>query len=111
MKLPIIVMEGNDVALYASVEALTTALEAPDVEAGTYEVFDCEAHPVLLGVAPGPLHRVVVRAVGEDAPVGAITRMLARALEQAFPESRRELSEFGLAELVDFAVKHLGYEG
>lgn len=111
MHFPIIVLEGNDVALYSTVAALTTALEAPDVEDATYDVFDAAGYPVLLGVSSGQPKRVVVRAVGDDAQVDRLTRLLADALGQSFSGSRRQLTELGLVELLEFAADRLGYEG
>jgi hypothetical protein len=69
---PFVLVEGRDVSLHPSLEALTSHVEAQDVRDGVYEAFDSEGRQVRLA-APSDLSAVTAE---QGDPAGDRLRVL-----------------------------------
>lgn len=111
MNPPLIVLEGRDVGLFASEEALTLKLEPPDVREGVYTVFDSRGRRVELGVEAGDLEAVLVTSIElEPAHEDELRAGLISGLVAGFGEAPGNLERLPLSELVDLAVHRYGFE-
>jgi hypothetical protein len=111
MSLPLIVVEGRDVGMFSTAEALTLKLEPPDVKAVTYTVFDSRGRRVELGVETGEVESVVVTGIEpEPTHEGELRSALISGLTAAFGEATEDLERLRLRELVDLAVQRFGID-
>ena len=75
MKYPIVLLEGNDVTMFATATDLSGYIEAIDVRAGVYYAFDSEGSPLELTVDSTGLVHAADRVGADSEP-----RKLAEAL-------------------------------
>ena len=93
------VQEGHDIGLFSSAEKLTLKLEAPDVEAGSYAVFDSRGRRIQLGVTQGSPNSVAIAAI-EPLPTHAdeLRSALIDGLSAAFDGPERGSAHMRLTE-------------
>ena len=108
---PIAVIEGNDVGLFSSEQALCLKLEAPEVLEAAHSVFDSEGRCLELGVSRDDGKSViVVSAAAEPSHQEALREALTDGLVAAFAVPRSQLEELTLAALVDYATQRFGFD-
>lgn len=109
MKMPLIVVDGNDVSLFPSVVALTSKLEPPDVRAGAFAAYDSSGRMLELGTAPGRVERVVIASAdGEPRHEPQMRDALVGGLVAGFGEDADALRMLSSPELIERAMERLG---
>ncbi len=111
MDSPLIVVEGHDLGLFTSEEALTLKLEPHDVRAGVYDVFDSYGRVIELDVEKGEVEHVIVKSVeAEPGHKGELRSALVDGLVAGFGEASEPLEQLSLRELIELAVKRFGFD-
>lgn len=106
----ILVIEGHDVMVFSSPEAMLSKLEATDIRSGVYDVFDSSGRAIGLGVTDEPIERVRVVSVDEQP---RHTMQLSAALVDALAATgieRAPLERLKLSELVQQAIRRFGLD-